>query len=522
MTLRLSTTRRTSSRTRAPRSTLQAFGRTGLAGLAAVAVLAGPAISDAVLPAPRHAPFTDAEVEAASVRQLSLEDCIGIALSRNLDLKVSRADLEKSRRAHSGSWGTLLPTLSVDQIREETTERRSDSTFSSGEEVFEHRTTVGRLAQTLPTGAVVDLSRDLRRESTADLFEAPTRTSNRAFVARVTQPLLGGAWPVSALRPIVESRYDKNVRGHEHEYVTRQTVLATRVAYYEALRDREITRVAVEAVKADSLLVAASTAMLDAKLASRRDVLSAEIGLAENRAGLVSAQKDYELALDRLKLVLGLPLETPIALTDQPLEHTPVTLDDAQVLAAAQTRHPLILGAEIGAEKSRYQARLARNAALPRVDLIGEYSKIADSDLDQIRDVRTQNWAVGFAVSYPLFHRETGSVADLAQLDYDQQRDRLTAVRRQIELEARDALRSLRSIGEEITALRGAITAAESKVDFANTMFNLGRASNLDITDAREALVESKTQYMRRVADYLTQLGAIESLTGLPLADPVR
>jgi outer membrane protein TolC len=70
--------------------------------------------------------------------------------------------------------------------------------------------------------------------------------------------------------------------------------------------------------------------------------------------------------------------------------------------------------------------------------------------------------------------------------------------------------------------LKGAINAAEQKVDFATTMFNLGRASNLDITDAREALIDSKTQYMRRVADYYTQLGVIESLTGLPLADPVR
>ena len=48
-------------------------------------------------------------------------------------------------------------------------------------------------------------------------------------------------------------------------------------------------------------------------------------------------------------------------------------------------------------------------------------------------------------------------------------------------------------------------------------MFNLGRASNFDVTDAQKDLIKGRGDYVRKLADYHTQLAVLESLTGREL-----
>jgi len=61
------------------------------------------------------------------------------------------------------------------------------------------------------------------------------------------------------------------------------------------------------------------------------------------------------------------------------------------------------------------------------------------------------------------------------------------------------------------------VSTAEEKVKFATTMFNLGRASNLDVTDAQKALLKAQTQYVENLVNYKIQLALLESLTGEPI-----
>jgi outer membrane protein TolC len=46
----------------------------------------------------------------------------------------------------------------------------------------------------------------------------------------------------------------------------------------------------------------------------------------------------------------------------------------------------------------------------------------------------------------------------------------------------------------------------------------MGRASNLDITDAQEALLKAQQQRVSKLVDYHTELALLESLTGRPLS----
>ena len=116
-----------------------------------------------------------------------------------------------------------------------------------------------------------------------------------------------------------------------------------------------------------------------------------------------------------------------------------------------------------------------------------------------------------------MINRELRAEADIARFSYDQERDRLTLLRLETQRSVREALRTLKGIAEELQAIRQTIVLAEEKVDFASAMFNLGRASNLDLTDAREALVKGRGDFVRKLADYHGQLAVLQSLTGREL-----
>jgi outer membrane protein TolC len=58
------------------------------------------------------------------------------------------------------------------------------------------------------------------------------------------------------------------------------------------------------------------------------------------------------------------------------------------------------------------------------------------------------------------------------------------------------------------------IEAAREKITFATTMFNLGRASNLDVTDAQKDLLQAEVDYAVELAEYYIEQARLEQLLG--------
>jgi outer membrane protein TolC len=254
---------------------------------------------------------------------------------------------------------------------------------------------------------------------------------------------------------------------------------------------------------------------MEAKLATRRDVLSAEIQLASDKASLIKSQSDYEFALDALKEVMGLPLEMPVDLVGVELSYAPVLLQEERLLRQALENNPSLHSAEAGIDRSRLQLKVAKNQLLPQFDLIAGYSgSFEKEDSDQGIDLRTTGFIMTINLSYSFLDRAAAANAENAQITLSQQQDNVLNLKRQLALSVRNIVRNTRSSIEAINTLKRSIEVANQKVEFASAMFNMGRASNLDITDAQESLLKAQTQYVRELVDYHIQLALLESLTG--------
>jgi outer membrane protein TolC len=469
-----------------------------------------------------YKPFSEAEINTAVQKPLTLDDCIRIALSKNISLRIAQGDLAKAEATQAGSYGAYFPVFAIQGTQENTLEKRpvnaADPTNLT-ELNFDNRAIVATMQQTLPTGAVLDFSGDISRDiNSPDKFgEQPTRTRNRIYSVQLTQPLLRNAWPNAARSAITAARYDRQMQEKQLLNAKLQTIFAVKSAFYEVLYQRELIRVNQAAIRRDSTLLVASESKVEAKLATRRDVLSAEIQLASDKASLIKSQSEYELALDALKEVMGLPIEMPIAVAEVELSYAPVPLQEERLLRQALENNPSLHSAEAGIDRSRLQLKVAKNQLLPQLDLIAGYSGSFERDTDQDIDLRTTGFTTTVSLSYPFLDRAAVASAENAQIALSQQQDNVLNVKRQLALSVRHIVRNTHSSIEAINTLKRSIEAAEQKVEFATVMFNLGRASNLDITDAQEALLKAQTQYVRELVDYHIQLALLESLTGQPV-----
>ncbi len=497
--------------------------------------------------------YSDAEIQAVVQRPLTLDDCIRIALAKNISLRIAHGDLDRAEAAHAGSYGRFLPVFSLDgsRVNNMTGERRiverrlvpdpADSTGMIEQEVlgfvdktqFDNSATVSGQAQLfLPTGGTLQFTRDFAHSAQIPLFQEPanpedptdreisptTKDRELSYAVSFSQPLLREAGPTVARSSFLSTAYDRQAQSRNLWNQKLQTVFAVKRAYNQALLQRELVNVNLTALLKDSALVEASKALITARLATRRDVLSAEIRFADDKASLISSRSSYQLALDRLKDELGLPIDMFIALDSTSLSYKPVALDEQALVREALENNPLVHVAESSIRKSRLQKQVARNNLLPQLDLVASYnSDLSRNAVTRLDRSRTGGWRATLNLSYEFLHREASAKAEDAEIAVRQQEDRLLEVQRQIMIDVRDIVRGVYSAAAELEAIQSAIKVAEDKLEFSTTMFNLGRASNFDITESQEFLLRARSQYLRTLVDYHTQLAQLESLLGRPV-----
>jgi len=497
--------------------------------------------------------YSEAEIKAVVQRPLTLNDCIRIALSKNISLRLAQGDLNRAEAAQAGTYGRFLPVFSLEGTRTNnfTGERTiiqknllpdpEDSTEFVVQNVqgFVDRTQfdnnselVGRVQLFLPTGATLNFSGNIPRDTRIPLYQEPpdpdnpadrnitptTKQLNRSYAVNFTQPLLRDAGPTVARSAFLTTGYDRQLEEKNLLNQKLQTVFAVKRAYYIALLQRELIKVNLTALIKDSSLVEASKALIVARLATRRDVLSAEIRFADDRAAVIASRSDYELSLDRLKDEIGVPINMPIELDSTILTYAPVTLDVQTLVRQALENNPLVHNADIAINRSRLQRRIAKNALLPQLDFAASYSSNLERNLVSNLDInRAGGWAASLNLSYPFLSREEASKVEEAEIAVSQQEDRRLEIQRQIMIDVRDIVRGVYSAAAQLEAIGAGIKVAQDKLEFSTTMFNLGRASNFDITESQEFLLKAQNQYLRKLVDYHTQLALLESLIGKPI-----
>lgn len=483
---------------------------------------------------------TDADIlgylEQEPVVTLSLAEAVLQALEHNLDITVSRQARDVRVTDILFEQAKFDPTVELTGRYDRNIAPLNRPILGFGEEAvgvepdnFDQNDTNVKLgfSQKLLTGGDYDLTFDSNRNSVAGetsfLFN-PSYTSS--LLLNLTQPLLRDYGADVNRTQINIARNSAQVEHYVFVEQVLEVVAQVEQAYWELVFSRENEKVFQSALKAAQELLAANRAKVQAGVLAEVEVLQAQAGVA-NRVGQVlvtqKAIRDQEDQLRRLispseedlrENVVIIPLDPPVQ------DRDPTTMQKAVDLAL---RHrPEVLQAQKGIDSSNLNTKFAKNQMLPRLAFEGSVGLRGlgvnpEDTLDRTFSRDFYNAGAGLVLSYPLGNRSAQSQSRRRWLEETKAQASLQNVRRQVIVDAKEAVRRVQTDFKRMGTTRVARKVNEKQLKAEQERLNLGLSTTRQVLDFQRDLAIAQRNEFRAILDYNQSLSNLFRVTAVTL-----
>lgn len=312
--------------------------------------------------------------------------------------------------------------------------------------------------------------------------------------ATVTQNL----FDFSAIRRFQASRALVSVSEAEGESARDQVASEVSRRYVAALRAEEDVRTVQANITLAEALVKLATDQKAAGTGTGIDITRAQVQLLNERQRLLAAQNARRQAQLELLKSIGAGLDVTLDLTDK-LAHASAETIEADKAVEVAMGNRMDFRAQLKREES---ARLNHSAIkyerLPSLVGFADYGTIGSS-VNNASPTRTY----GFSIRLPVFdggRRDARRGEAASQLAQEQ--IRTADLKKQIELDVRLALDSLRSAEEQVVVAEEGLDLAEKELEQAERRYRAGVTTSVEVTDAQTRLARARDNRVAAVYSY--------------------
>lgn len=307
---------------------------------------------------------------------------------------------------------------------------------------------------------------------------------------------------------------EANLRGSEAalQRQIQQVLFDVRQAYFRVLLTQTGRQVAERGIQqaAESLRVA--RVRVSAGASPRFDEIQADVALANARQAEVRSRNSVALAVQGLNALLGLPLDTPLALTDRFVTDTVQTPLDQMIRAALANRPEL---GELQARQAAAQAaiQLAESGARPTVGATTTGS-VGNAGALFVTGV-SATWSVMLAATLNVFDGGlTRERVRETQLRLEQLKAIEAQTRQGIEFDVRQAFLNLHATREELGGADALIAQANEALRIALVRFQSGVGTNLEVITAQTTASQAEAERALALFNYSVARAALERAVG--------
>ena len=438
----------------------------------------------------------------AVLRQpLSKIEALNLAIAYNGTILQSQKDVKAAAGVAIQTKAIVFPKL--DHVAEYTA--RNDSLIEQNE-----HPQIGPI--------LLDLPQPIGRVE--QTFTLP-KINNQAWFSDfiITQSIYEGGRMLSAVR---SARLINHQALLDYESVVADTLLSVATAYDEVLRTAMQISVRTDAVTFLTRYLNDTKLKFDAGTAPEFDVLrqTSELGNAE--ADRVLAIGDNRVAKQRFVELLGYDL-SPAASDDLSLNLTtplvarayPKSLSEA--LSEARQHRTEILALE-KQERLRDERIIEAKAGYkPSVQAFGGYEMTSRVQSRNAGD-ELHGGLIGARVSWAVFDGFlTKGRVDEAIARRGKAAEAKAETTRQVELQVRTAWSDLRTARAVLDAQVDNVHTAERSLEIAQSRYNEGAGTQVDVLDAQSALTRARGQYVNALREHSVARARLLRATGANL-----
>ena len=281
-----------------------------------------------------------------------------------------------------------------------------------------------------------------------------------------------------------------------------QTIITqAKQIFYQAILLEKVREVRVSAEDSAHDNYASVKSKYENGMVSEFQLLQAEVRWKNAIPDTAKAKRDYELALNNLKTLAGIPVSDKIrpvgSMEDYP--GLPDEVDLEVVLAKRPDYSALVME-----EKLREtNVKANRSAYYPSLNgtLTGAYSSQSDEwRFDQENTV----WSASMSLSVPIFlGGSTRARVQQAKIDLEKSRIRMEQARDDIYNELANTHLWLKEAWGRIASAEATLTSAKRAFNIAETTTRSGLTTQLELKDARLGLDQAQLNRLFAIYDYL-------------------
>ena len=488
------------------------------------------------------APRVVAQTPAAgSVRRLTIDDAVRLAIEQNLDLRVERLNpqisdlsIAQAQTAWTPAIRTTLTTTGrgtpVNSLFSGAQDKVTSGLFSSAVDV----------SQVFPWGGSASASFDSSRSTTNNLFSNfnPTLQSTVAF--QYVQPLVRNYSIDAARQQLLITRKNREISDVQLRQTVVNTVRNVKNGYWDLAY-----ALASLAVQQQSLDLARQSgrdtrARVEIGTMAPIDIVAADAEVAQREEAVIVAEAGIAQAEDRLRSLILDPATADFwnvrfELTDvAPLQVQPIDVD-AAVRSTLVNRTDL-QQARKTLESSDITLRYVRNQTLPDVNLqlnygltglggtqfvrgqgfpgpiIGHVDRGFGSVLGDVFRNDFPNWSLSVTVGYPIGLTTAEANLARARLQYTQSETQIRNLELQAATQVRDAARQVTTNAKRVESTRVARQLSEQRLQAEEKKAAAGTSTSFFVFQAQRDLAQARNNELRATLDYNKSLVDFETV----------
>jgi outer membrane protein TolC len=453
-------------------------------------------------------------VPAPAAEGLTLGRAIRLALLNNRSLEKATLDRETQLFDLRVAEDEFFPDLNLFS----SATHNPVSTPSSTRTSRTARATA-ELNQRLPTGGRVAL---LWENDGLETRPGATPTDyDSALSLRLDQPLLRGAGTRTATANLRIARLSEEVNVLEFRRIVIDTVTRVVFGYRALLQAKLQLEVAESALQRAREQLRVNRALVEAGILPPVEIIQTEADIASQDFNVLTARAALDSA--RFNLVKLLDIDRDAALDPVDgidLPEFALTLEQARDFAFRN--RPDYLQAEQNLAIAGIGSDVARNNMLWNLSLAGRYrldgndSTLGDA-IDQALRRDNEDWSLGLTLAVPLGDLTRRQAMIRARNRALKAAIDLVEVRENIEIEIRDAFRTI-DLG--LQRVRVAVVArelAERKLEIEKGRLQTGRTTNFAIVTFQNDLVRARLNEINAQIAYLNAISGLDLVLGTTL-----
>jgi len=415
-------------------------------------------------------------------KQLSLQDCIKIAVARNSTVLQAQYQAESQNARVLQAYGGLLPSVSA-----------------QGQFQYNQSTGIYYNGVYIPTGT------NTSRSYTAGVGADYTLFNGFANYATVNSAKSNG---MSA--------------DLGFERAKQNAVYQTTQLYLTVFQNRDQLKVVQDNLKRDEQQLESIKEANTVGSASLADVYQQQVAVSNDEYQIVQAQNNYDKSRANLKFFLGISVADSISFADSEVKSDIDTTEFAQVnqkysqsallLERAYETRPDFQAANESVDATESQLTVAKAAYSPILSATTQYGFTGPriGNLNQ-----TKSFYGGLTLTLPLFNGfQTQTNIQIADVNLKTAQQNLDVSRRQVQLDVYQAMLDLYASEKQYQAAVNGVASAQINLETAQEKYRIGGATLLDVLTADAGLTNALSNQVVAAYSYINAKQEVEFAIG--------